>query len=185
MYIFFHSIFTLLNITWKVDLFIKNEQELYKVFLPEYMEGILIFATQNLFSKHILYVLAYSKFWPFTPHWYFYSSLSAWPKRDHTCLYWKSSQEPQSHHHQTIHCAQSLLQIAYEVTIRCRWFRFWRSVLSLKQPVPQPRCLLLTHSQICLHLVPLSQLEMARCFAPHKARTGSISSLSFRWSMSL
>lgn len=66
----------------------------YKVFLSEYMEDILIFATQSLFSKRILYVLAYLKFSPFTPHWYFYLSLSAWPKLDHTCLYWKISQEP-------------------------------------------------------------------------------------------
>lgn len=59
-YIFFHSVFSSLNVTRAVDLFIKASKSYDKMTLSDYMGDVFTFATQNIFSGHILYIQAYS-----------------------------------------------------------------------------------------------------------------------------
>ena len=77
-----------------------------------------------------------------------------------------------SHHHWAIHCAQSLLQRAYKVTVKGRWLQFWSTVLSLKRSVPEPHNLLLTHSHICQHLGPIisggNDMVLCTTWSPHR-----------------
>lgn len=59
-YIFFHSVFSSLNVTRAVDLFIKASKSYDKMTLSDYMGDVFTFATQNIFSGPILYIQAYS-----------------------------------------------------------------------------------------------------------------------------